>query len=899
MSQLPGSQEEEEIAPLEYARRNGLAQDYLVSKLGYEQLTNIQSRLAIEVDDETNLLQFDLGPEFKVEERLPCSQGGASLLSWATREEDPYEINAIVAPLFKESNRIRKQKLELPLLQTDVDTDCRNFAGREGFEIRIEHIKLPLEAIVDGEGFDWTEQYENLGAEVLRDLRVEKLGVTKAAMTFIQACAAVSWTEEDDSQLWAREQKYKRRTILDPITPPLSPLPQNPQPFEPSSSDPTFQVPIFSDPISPTKQDLEAIEREIFKQDMPTPLRSSASYTHEGLSEEMPAALQDIFSSLGGLEQAQSPETRPAKWEHVKVEVPLMAIEPASIPKTVRFNEHIEFSFIEPTSSPVAPDDGSAFFEDTFQEAYTRVNKEMEHEKLNSENITARVDVPELDLDKADAPWKRFEEVQSQAALSALQKSFVLDMIASSSVPHWPGSGQQQTKLPWAPFSSSFAKLALEDDALVDDTTWKALIEDDGDVIDSSSLTWKPAGLKILTDEEDEEDIDFGQFPNDTPQTLSTIVKKRKRELQERENSKSNTNDETLSKSRLSLPRNTTATLTAGEEFGLLGGAFSAQASLNNYLELQGVKRPKLAESSYFTKPEADAVRDKPEKHAPQTLDLPIRKSPALNQKLPVPTLQPLTAPTWIIVSTTLLKNRPMIKSIEAQLSSVTLIERDFTAHNTTSWMPGSVSRSPIKSPLDAEADIIVSPSVGIILTTLQKIKQKPLMDKMKPQIRERLDKVSLRYEKVILLISEGNADDMTAGLTDGDCLAFAEFAGYIAGLEASISMHFIGGGAETLSRWITSSIIQNRLDTELLADETYWELFLRRAGLNAFAAQAVISILKAPDGVDAGSPSKIGHFGLTAFVEMGTQERIARFGSICGHRVLSRVSAVLDAKWQ
>lgn len=81
-----------------------------------------------------------------------------------------------------------------------------------------------------------------------------------------------------------------------------------------------------------------------------------------------------------------------------------------------------------------------------------------------------------------------------------------------------------------------------------------------------------------------------------------------------------------------------------------------------------------------------------------------------------------------------------------------------------------------------------------------------------------------------------------------------------------------------------------------MLLEETHWELFLRRAGLNAFAAQAVLAQLKAPDGVDAGSPSKAGTFGLTAFVEMGREQRVRRFGMMCGVRLMERVSAVVDA---
>jgi hypothetical protein len=55
---------------------------------------------------------------------------------------------------------------------------------------------------------------------------------------------------------------------------------------------------------------------------------------------------------------------------------------------------------------------------------------------------------------------------------------------------------------------------------------------------------------------------------------------------------------------------------------------------------------------------------------------------------------------------------------------------------------------------------------------------------------------------------------------------------------------------------------------------------------------------LNAPEGVDPTSPTKAGLFGLAAFVEMAVEQRIARFGPLCGRGLLERVSAVIDAKW-
>jgi hypothetical protein len=216
--------------------------------------------------------------------------------------------------------------------------------------------------------------------------------------------------------------------------------------------------------------------------------------------------------------------------------------------------------------------------------------------------------------------------------------------------------------------------------------------------------------------------------------------------------------------------------------------------------------------------------------------------------------------------------------------------------------MPGSVTRSPVKSPLDSEADIIVSPSIGIVITTLQKIKQKPLPgQKTKAAIRERLEQVSTRYEKLVIYVSEGRADETTNGLDANDCAAYGSFAGFALGLNSSIIVQFVGGGEGALSKWLASTIAQNRVtgESSLLEEETHWELFLRRAGMNAFAAQAIMAELKEPDGVNALSPSKAGLFGLPAFVDMALEQRITRFGPLCGRGLIERVSTVIDADWR
>lgn len=478
-----------------------------------------------------------------------------------------------------------------------------------------------------------------------------------------------------------------------------------------------------------------------------------------------------------------------------------------------------------------------------------------------------------------------------------------------------------QEKIRYNPFPHDLAKVALEEPIELDDDTWKIFVKGSNKkIIDSSDSTWKPPGLRILQiDEDDDDEIETGTFSKAHPRDLSFLVKKRKLELDQGNLDTEGTMKTHNLQSKQPLRRDTPKSndfVTAAQKMELdsleepsmlLGGRFSANTMLDNFMELRGLKKPKLTDSSYFPSPKSKdqaVIQRKPTPTQPvqaANFQLPIRLSPVAKQaSLPAPAIVP-TGPQSAIVSTTLLRNRALIKSLETLLPNLTLVERNFAAHNTTAWMPGSVTRSPVTSPLDSEADFIISPSTGVVITNLQKVKQKPLPgSKSKPELRARLEKVSVRYEKLVVLISEGRKDETTNGLDEHDCLALSEFLGFSAGLVATTTVQFIGGGDQTLAKWLASTVAQHRVQdsVDILEEETYWELFLRRAGMNALAAQEVVAKLKAPEGVDVTSPTKASHFGLTSFVDMGREQRLAMFGGICGRGVIERVSAVVDARW-
>lgn len=87
------------------------------------------------------------------------------------------------------------------------------------------------------------------------------------------------------------------------------------------------------------------------------------------------------------------------------------------------------------------------------------------------------------------------------------------------------------------------------------------------------------------------------------------------------------------------------------------------------------------------------------------------------------------------------------------------------------------------------------------------------------------------------------------------------------------------------------------------------WEVFLRRIGINPFAAQVIVALLKNPVDVHLpqtscspaypNQPRILSTSGLSAFLLMGEDERVRSFQvHMGGSRILRRVSRLLGQEW-
>lgn len=696
-------------------------------------------------------------------------------------------------------------------------------------------------------------------------------------------------------------------------------------------------MPLLSDPASLLSADLEAAEKVIFKYDA-FPAIQDETDQEDGKPDHQNRGEccnpQDIFPELESLPSDELfPNPERMKKEDLKVEAGLTPPLPTpTYPKTVTFSDVVEemlldHEYSDGASSRADSRNENAFFLDDglyeiLEQASETINRKVEQEQLQEAATTKKVQVPNLDFALPEPPWKVLEKLRFSCNLLQAQNTLISTSKAEHGITNGiPGIRKLEECLRWTPFPVDLARIALDEELGSDNDFLLFITSLNGlNVVTSADVTYKKPGLRIVEEAEDDgdEDLEQGTFLAHQSEDLASLLRKRKLQvgvgevLSNRQLSDSSTRPTCGNLPfRQNTPRITNGFVAAGQliagqneeiQDNLIGGQFSAALSLDNFMEMRGKKKQKLTDSNYFASSQVAPVP--PPQPVPIAPNIPIPH--VMKTDLALPLIQPPSTSTPFIISASLLNLRPLVKTVHALFPTAQFIERDFTKHNTTAWLkPGTIVRSPIISSLASEADLIISPSTGAVLTSLTKIKQKPLPgQKAKTEIREKIEAVSMRYERLLVFISEGSPDESSRGLNGQDCMAYTEFLAFCGSLPTSANVIFVPGGHQTLAKWLVSAMIEHGMHDPvkagLLEEETIWELFLRRCGMNSYAAQSVSAELKAPEGVNLKSPSKHGIYGISAFVEMDHEERVRRFGALLGgERVLGRVSRVIDIPWR
>ena len=684
-------------------------------------------------------------------------------------------------------------------------------------------------------------------------------------------------------------------------------------PYVPSD---TGRIESISDPTSPSKDELEEAERIVFADDRIVPTKKEAE---DGWQNSDPMLLDtdslgDIYSPLKNIDQLpSSPPVVRRSLRDRKVEVPLSPLRSDQPPPWER--KHVSFSDVlnevihdipPPMLKPenVSSDDIDAFFEETIRPTGEQAQSRIEREQLVEADTVSRLTVPIMDFSKPIVPWEKETTSPDSSNLERWKETMceIKDVHFKNHV--WPMSGKAERELRWTPFPAALGKVQEQESISDDGLLGEYLAQPER--VDVYTLTWKPDGLRLFDElAEPEEKLEEGVFPEEND--IDSLVRKRKYELQADYSRSPNVNGD----NRPAKVRSRDCDVDVGQlelEVGPTTHTFSALTALNSYMSVRKgeIEEPRHRADKHFPYP--------PKKANSRASSLEITKAPDTQRSvpdivsMPSPAIEVPTSPVLFIVSASFLRNRSLARHIQHLYPSADFIERDFNLHAERCAEPPSKASlgPPTQSTMSDEADMLLSPGVGLIWTTSQKIKQRSLPGQIaRSGVKERIARASLRYEKLIILIHEGRiTTDIpaveTTDLNNSDCEALIELSNFCSTLQSEVQTIFVAGGEEDLAKRIVAMMVKYGIsepNLRLLQDETHWEIFLRRVGMNAFAAQAILADLTEPSGRTERGIS-VDHR-LAAFVKMSAEERFARYETLLGGRqLLARVSQVLDPRW-
>lgn len=498
---------------------------------------------------------------------------------------------------------------------------------------------------------------------------------------------------------------------------------------------------------------------------------------------------------------------------------------PASTTKRVRF------AGLELPQRIATPEDEEVASELGEMQVLVRVDRELAQEQLQEADSTLRVEVPVMDFSRPKLPWENPE--------NGLERLRDLQMWAGMAAKKWGGSGSIGVDILWRPFVRSAIKIPTEE--LEDGGSVGEMVVVEGDEGERSLVEslWTLGRFE-------ERDIELEPGTFTVKMDMDALVKRKQKRARA---------EHLLH----------TATISGGE--GLKAMELLFANPLDTFMALRSRVVKPLEKTSA---PVSRKIQINPE---PETASKPITE-PEVAAKIlsfPTPNIQIPVPPGTFIVSTTLLAERRLFRLIKDLYPTAIIIERDFSVP-----IPDTFAGTTYTQHDDTEADLLLSPLSGVVLTTLQKIRQAPLQGQTLSTIRQRVMNVALVYERLFVVI--------LGTVRASDAETVASFVGFAAGLRAGVHVRVLDEDLEVVAKWMVALMVREGSEAKLLEEETLWERFLRKAGFNAFAAQIVLRDCR--DG------------GLRAFLKMDAGERRRRFKGVSGERVLERVLGRLEGEW-
>jgi hypothetical protein len=580
------------------------------------------------------------------------------------------------------------------------------------------------------------------------------------------------------------------------------------------------------------------------------------------------------------------------KAEEYKVEGPLtpsiFSESPAKKLKSVTFSAMVQFipelpSTYEDGNDVLCPEDDFAGF--YAEEMVEETVRQIDHEKLADADTTKRVDVPYLDFKLPVAPWvehkkQKYDHGTEKTELYA-QMRFMLHVKRKliKSVETWHGVSKLERDFRWDPMPAHSSKVIIEEKLHGEENISKLLADlAGGEFVTSSSGIWKREGLQVLEEDEfDDEQLETAEpEAPDTTCDLGALARKRKLEIEETDihtgrgsemfptrpfprnggpelmrgvnesphwssgppkelvPSKSQTKHHSSAheKKRATTTKNQSK-IEESNSSAMFGGRYSSTThALENFLVVQGmaIGPPKANQHNVSASTSAHFHTSKlPIRSREPTAEEPsssprgnVEHEHTTNPPPPqaqLPSVPAVLPPCSFIISSALLQQRNLSKQIEQLYPSAEFVTRDYTL---------------VHSPA-GEADILLSPSTGLIITTLQQVKQRALPGQPdRSPVKERIIGLQHRYERLVIMVTEGLNREMEEHgygrpVDARDQEAITAFEHFASQMEGEMLVRYVPGGEQFLARSIIKEMAAYGLphgsqdigDIKPLPDET------------------------------------------------------------------------------
>ncbi|KAJ0163568.1 hypothetical protein CTA2_2778 [Colletotrichum tanaceti] len=802
------------------------------------------------------------------------------------------------------------RKLEVPFLKSDPRHDLKVLA-RTLAETRLHDFfcqpnTLPFEPVDDqkDEGLGLPSSAIHFHGQLTRGAEPDELDFCEEDILYVAESLYDDWADNDLEKLIDQEvgcATKRVRAMTPPLIAPALNDSDEEEVFVPSAE--VCEIDPLSSPSSLLGEDLEQAQNQLHDEHDDDQIQDASTSDIVGVHSDTPSF--EIFTPKNSR-------------ENLIMKVPILPMSDDEMSRSQK--EEVFQGLVERVSglsgfNPGSPneevpiDEGESSFDEQFnlliKDKADDMTNRLEQEQIEVVDAIARMRPPVLDFSTPTPDWQGV--AQDPSAMFAWIRHNHGQQYESS---RWPRNPQEQRDLRWIPFPVSLAHTSVRE-SVGDTRVVQELLGSSGSLALPTSADYvrHRRRLKALSEDDDEElplpcedDHQHKQLGllGQEDSFMDLIRKRKTAHVAEGEPSSLISPTEGVKSRRTAKQMNVTKIL--GD--GLLLGENDANATqrlLSNYMDLRAAKRHKPS-SAPLTNTSVTTCQHVP-KQTPQNTREHHSHQPERRIVLadaPCPPVDGLEEPPRIVISVTL--PRCIISALKAKIPGIDLVDRDFSRHNTWAWSPGSTRRVEVDSPLSYEADIIPSPATGIIITTILKIRQKPLPGSRAQlsQIRQRLVRVAPLYERLIVLVSEGNLAGEHANPLDGaDAEAYASFVAFASSLGSrggcSIRAIYVAGGNQTLAGWTCALIATHvkeaasNVQQILMPEETEWEVFLRRAGLNMYAAQVALAVVKGTYPEDGQDRT------LVRFLGMSSAERADMLQEFLGGRDLAdRVSARL-----